>query len=346
MGSGSRNSLSRRGFVEKGIAASLLLGTSRSFAADKPSLGTPAKTGGEPVSTDIDSQQHLDIEVLINSQGPFRFVVDTGADRSVIAEDVAGSLGLTTGTGVLVEGIIRTIPALTVPVRTLSFGAIEKRNLELPILPRVLLTADGYLGLDAIGEHSVTFDFDRRYLTVEDSRAIIPVSDEQAVIDYKGSTTQSTVRAVGGYGHLKSFQCEVDGVPAAAFLDSGAQVTLGNSRLAAALTEKNSHLIEMGTVPITGVTGGEVQGRVVSVDRIRLADVSFRAKAMVIADLGIFETWSLADQPALLIGMNYLSRFSQVTIDYALKQFRFDLTWLDPTLRAVSRGRRSGIESG
>jgi hypothetical protein len=49
---------------------------------------------------------------------------------------------------------------------------------------------------------------------------------------------------------------------------------------------------------------------------------------MVVADLGIFSTWSLADEPALLIGMNYLSRFSQVTVDYKLKQFHFELAWL------------------
>lgn len=330
---GSGRSLSRRGFVAETLAGAALLPGVRAFADTKPSLGTPAASGAS-ISTETDREQHLEIDVLIDAQGPFRFVVDTGADRSVLAEDVAGALGLTTGRHVFVQGIIRTIPAVTVPVRTIAFGDVERRNLDLPILPRALLGADGYLGLDVIGPHSVTFDFDRHALIVEDSHGIGPIVNPQAIIDYKGNAQESTIRAVGSYGHLKSFQCDVDGVAAAAFLDSGAQVTLGNTRLAAALKETNAHLIELGTVPITGVTGGQVIGTVVGIDKIKFADVSFKAKAMVIADLGIFETWSLADQPAFLIGMNYMSRFAQVTIDYALKQFRFHLAGLDPTLRA------------
>jgi len=299
--------------------------------------GPPAIPSGAPpapIGTAIDPNQHLAIEVMLDSQGPFRFVVDTGADRSVLAEDVAGALGLATGHHVLVEGIIRTIPAVTVPVRSMTFGAVERRNLDLPVLPRALLGADGYLGLDVIGEHRVTFDFDRHDLTIEESHLELSAGETQAIIDNKGTAQRSTIHAVGSYGHLKSFQCDVDGVASAAFLDSGAQVTIGNSRLARELRDRNSQLIELGTVPITGVTGGQVMGEVVSIEKIRLADISFKAKVMVIADLAVFETWSLADRPALMLGMNYLSRFSKVTIDYALRQFHFELADLERTLRA------------
>jgi hypothetical protein len=48
----------------------------------------------------------------------------------------------------------------------------------------------------------------------------------------------------------------------------------------------------------------------------------------VIADLQVFDIWGLSPKPALLIGMNYLRQFLIVSIDYGLKEIRFDLASL------------------
>ena len=48
----------------------------------------------------------------------------------------------------------------------------------------------------------------------------------------------------------------------------------------------------------------------------------------MIADLQVFDLWGLSQRPALLIGMNYLRQFARVSIDYALKEIRFDLARL------------------
>jgi hypothetical protein len=49
---------------------------------------------------------------------------------------------------------------------------------------------------------------------------------------------------------------------------------------------------------------------------------------IVIADLQIFRLWGLSDTPALLIGMNFLRQFSQVSIDYGRKELRFEMARL------------------
>jgi predicted aspartyl protease len=83
-------------------------------------------------------------------------VVDTGADRTVIADNVAAALGATAGTSVMVEGVVRTVRADTVQVRKIAAGSVERRDFEVPVLPRAQLMADGYLGLDVIDGYRVS----------------------------------------------------------------------------------------------------------------------------------------------------------------------------------------------
>jgi hypothetical protein len=46
---------------------------------------------------------------------------------------------------------------------------------------------------------------------------------------------------------------------------------------------------------------------------------------LVIADFLVFDVWGMRQRPALLIGMNLLRQFGSVSIDYGLKELRFDL---------------------
>jgi hypothetical protein len=120
----------------------------------------------------------------------------------------------------------------------------------------------------------------------------------------------------------------VAGVASAAFIDTGAEVSAGNSPLLEALTDRHPIYVEAGTLPLRGLTGGEIAGRVTRIDRIRLQDLEFTDCALVIADLQVFDIWGLSRKPALLIGMNYLRQFARVSIDYRIKEIRFDLASL------------------
>ena len=277
------------------------------------------------VAAATDASQHLTVQVQIDGKGPFRFVVDTGADRTVIADDVATALGLPHGRQVLVEGILRTVPADTVQIGAMAFGPFTLANFAAPVLSRASLQADGYLGLDAVGRGRVTLDFKGGRLLVEEPRPsfaanIVPPNEAR-------------VQVLGTQGHLRSVDCGVDGVAAAAFVDTGAEVSVGNSALFRALVDDHGALFEPGVVPLSGVTGGEIDGRVTRAGRVRLKGFEFTTAEIVIADIQIFDLWGLAERPALLIGMNYLRSFSSVSIDYGLKELRFDFA----SLRVASR---------
>jgi hypothetical protein len=55
------------------------------------------------------------------------------------------------------------------------------------------------------------------------------------------------------------------------------------------------------------------------------AALTFTDCPLVIADFLVFDVWGLRQRPALLIGMNLLRQFGRVSIDYGLKELRFDL---------------------
>jgi predicted aspartyl protease len=271
-----------------------------------------------PIAAATDVASHLMVAVRIDGNGPYHFVVDTGADRTVLATEVAAELGLFHGEKVMLEGVVRAVLADTVSIGTLSFGSITRRHLVVPTLSRSLLDADGYLGLDFLDGHRVTFDFKNHTLQVSEPRAKFSVNWARE--------NEARIRASGSSGHLQALDCTVDGIPATAFIDSGAEVTAANAPLLAALARRNPTFGEIGTIRLIDITGGEIFGKVAMVHKIQLtAALTFIDCPLVIADFRVFDVWGLRQRPALLIGMNLLRQFARVSIDYGLKELRFDL---------------------
>ena len=309
---------SRRRFV--GSSAALLglaPGVARAQSIVPPPAGQPQDPNAARIATETDAAKHLSIAVMIGGKGPFRFVVDTGADRSVIADDVAMSLGLIKGKTVTVQGVVRSIPSQTVTVSDISFGSGHKINLLMPTLPRALLGADGYLGLDAIDGYRVSLDFRHKELVISEPRV--------SAFFQSRRPSETVVPVRGSMGHLRSVNCRVDGVSTTTFIDTGAEVSVGNSKLFEALIENDPGYIVMGMLPITGVTGGQIVGKVIEAHRIKLHAITFEGCVLLIADMQIFDIWGLSDSPALLIGMNFLRQFNEVSIDYGRKELMFDI---------------------
>ena len=147
----------------------------------------------------------------INGHGPFHFVVDTGADRTILASEVAVELGLSQGEKVMLKGVVRAVLTEAVAIRTMTFGSITKRRLLVPTLSRSLLDADGYLGLDFLDGHRVTFDFKNHLLQVSEPRTRFSANWVRE--------NEARIRAPGSFGHLQALDCMVDDIPATAFDD-------------------------------------------------------------------------------------------------------------------------------
>jgi predicted aspartyl protease len=302
------------GYGAASVALAPQLAKAQSIAPPLP--GAPPDDAAR-IAAANDAAKHLTVPVMISGRGPFRFVVDTGADRSVIAEDVAVQLGLVRGNDVTVQGVVRTVSSRLVAVADISFGSVQRRNLTMPVLPRALMGADGYLGLDAVDGSRVTLDFQNRELLV--------ASAARPTMFHVNRPSEVLVPVRGNMGHLRSLSCRVDGVSTTCFLDTGAEISVGNTQLFGALVAQSPTYQVIGMLPITGITGGVIMGKVVRLNRIRLHSVTFTDAVVAIADMQIFDVWELSKEPALLIGMNWLRQFQRVSIDYGLKEIHFDL---------------------
>ena len=291
-------------------------------AVDSAATAVPDRDTSS-IAAATDAASHLMVAVRIDGNGPYHFVVDTGADRTVLATEVADELGLFRGGKVKLEGVVRAVFADTVSIRTLSLGSITRRHLVVPTLSRALLGADGYLGLDVLDGHRVIFDFKDHVLQVIEPRARFSANWARE--------NEARIRVSGSSGHLQALDCVVDGIPATAFIDSGAEVTAANAPLLAALARRNQGFGEIGSIRLVDITGGEILGKVAMVNKIQLTEaLTFHDCPLVIADFLVFGVWGLRQRPALLIGMNLLRQFGRVSIDYGLKELRFDLAAYRP----------------
>ena len=330
----TRQKLSRRRFVKYGASSLAFASITAKAQMASPPLGwvesaVPAVSDRDtvPIAAATDAASHLTVAVRIDRHGPYHFVVDTGADRTILATEVADELGLFRGDRVMLDGVVSAVLTDTVAIRTLSSGSITCRHLVVPTLSRSLLQADGYLGLDFLDGHRVTFDFKNHILQVSEPRARLSASWARE--------NEARIGASGSAGHLQALDCVVDGVPATAFIDSGAEVSAANAPLLAALAKRNPSFGEKGTIRLIDITGGEILGKVAMVDKIRFSGLTFHDCPLVIADFLVFGVWGLRQRPALLIGMNLLRQFARVSIDYGLKELRFDLSAYRPPLKPL-----------
>jgi predicted aspartyl protease len=283
----------------------------------RAAAGTPKDAGSGAVRSANDPNNRLTTVVYINGRGPFHFLVDTGAERTLIADDLALRLALPRGPKVMVEGIIRGQPADLVAIEELQMGRMVCPRLDVPVLPRAMLNVDGYLGLDVLDRRRVILDFRARTITV---------TKPQGFFSALFHGDEAVVHTLGSSGRLRATDCFVDGIAAAAFLDTGAEVSIMNPALYELVQQRAAkRQLVRGPVGIYGVTGGVMTGIDTNVDEIRLGPLTLSYTSMVVAGLDVFDIWGLSREPALLFGMDCLRRFARVSIDYGRKELRFEL---------------------
>ncbi|MBV9420414.1 MAG: aspartyl protease family protein, partial [Alphaproteobacteria bacterium] len=268
-----------------------LLGSGAAALAFTPTIvraATPPPTGSRVPDTTLpplppeteqiegrsDIAKRLTVQGTINGKGPYSFVVDTGADRTVIAYELAQELGLLKGVDVIVQGISRALPAPTVNLDTVQVGSIQLSNVNAPVLPRNWLGADGYLGLDVIDGRRVIFDFMHHNMTI---------APPGSALSSWANHNEAIIHARGDNGRLIAVNCTVDRVSTHAFVDSGAEISIGNTHLMDRLKERGATYMTDLTIPLIGVTGGMVPGRIVAINAVSLGDMNFNNTILVIA---------------------------------------------------------------
>jgi predicted aspartyl protease len=294
--------LSRRGLLRSGAASALLPFPANAQDANKKPL-RPALT----------------VPVLLNGKGPFRFAVDTTAERTFITEEIAAELGLHGEKDLNVQGAVSTVHVPLVKIDDLSAGPDNHLALEVPVLSSAGQDCDGELGIDFLLRHRVTFDFKHNTVAVEPAGRPLPEMATMALLIAHREKA------------MLWLDCRVDDLPCRAIIATGAEIAVGNPALLDALkiADPSHDRPSLGTLPLTGVTGGTTQADIIRVELVKAGSVRFSDAVLAIADLEIFKSWGLTVRPTLLIGMNFLRQFDKMIIDYGTNAFYFCLPGAD-----------------
>lgn len=292
-------------------AAALLVAT----AATPPSVPDPAPED-LPAQTDLvaltaDRYRRLTVPVTIQGQGPFRFMIDTGAQATVITRTLADRLGLGDRRMATLVGMASRRETEIVGIADLQLGS---RNFYIQTAPLVeamhIGDADGILGLDSLQNQRVLFDFETASLHVADAA-------EQG--DNRGFDI--VVKAREKLGQLIITEAVLDGVRVAVIVDTGAQGSVGNQVLAQRLRRARA----LGQTSLTDVNGQDLTGDVRMAGELKLQSAQLRNFPVMFADSPSFKALGLADRPALVLGMAELQLFRRVAIDFRTRRVLFDL---------------------
>ncbi|MEP9358614.1 retroviral-like aspartic protease family protein [Sphingomonas sp. KR3-1] len=257
--------------------------------------------------------KRLTVPVAVGNEGPFNFIIDTGAERTVVSRELAGSLRLGAGAPVRVTSMTGSSTVNTVVVPDLVIKSIgELHTIVAPELEARNLGAVGLLGIDTLRNHQVTIDFEKGTMAVRPSvkRKNTVSRDPDEII----------VTAKNVFGQLIVTDAYYNNTRIQVVLDTGSQVTMGNSALrkrigrAAAKPER---------IQLTSVTGDQTIADYSSAPSIQIGDVKFGAMPIAFADVAPFERFGLMHRPALLLGMDALRSFRRVDIDFPNRQVRF-----------------------
>jgi predicted aspartyl protease len=258
-----------------------------------------------------DRAARMTVPVSIDGRGPFDFVVDTGAERTVIARELASELSLGAGTSARVHSMTEVSTIETVVIRGLEVGGKTVRGIHAPALSRYHLGAEGMLGVDSLRSQRVSFDFAKGEMTVAPAHRREENWGRDAIV----------VTGRSRYGHLVLVDASVDGEKVWVIVDTGSQVTVGNSALRSKL-ERKGRLGLVHQVEMVSVTGGRRVADQTVVRRIRLGGMDIREMPVAFADVHPFRKLGLTDRPALLLGMDALKLFDRVSVDFANRRVR------------------------
>ena len=283
--------------------------------ASPPPVAEPAvldQQQAETLGYGRDVNERMTVGVNIGGRGPFPFIVDTGAERTVISSELARTLSLQPGRTVWVHSMSEVSEIATVVIPALRVGSRSIEQIHAPALSRENLGASGILGVDTLQRNRVTFDFRRREMTVTPSR-----SREERWPD--SNTVVVTGRSL--YGRLVLVDAAVDGQRVWVIIDTGSEVSVGNNALRTALARRN-RLGPVAPIHMISITGGMIAAEYSFARRIRVGGLDINNLPIAFADVHPFRQLGLMDRPALLLGMDALQLFSKVSVDFPNRRVR------------------------
>jgi predicted aspartyl protease len=256
-----------------------------------------------------DAHERLTVSVTVNGSGPFRFLVDTSSQQTILSTELATQLVLAQRPAVQIVGMAGVDRVATARVDEISFGKQSVMSLTVPLLESEHVGADGILGTDALQGQRVVLDF------VNDRISIGSPNEVGAASGY-----EIVVRGRRRSGRLILTNALIDGVRADVVVDTGAQGAIGNRALQRAMRGKKA-----GIGALTSVTGQVLTAEFEAARELKLSSLRLSNVLIAFADSPAFAALKLAGRPAIFLGMREMRAFKRVAIDFASRKVSFDV---------------------
>jgi predicted aspartyl protease len=280
-------------------------------AASEAIAPTP---GIDEIATGLDRALRMTVPVLVNGQGPFQFVVDTGADRTVISNELAEKLDLPkTGTAKL-HAMGGAADVNLVRINTVQVSTNIARKIRAAALPKRNIGADGLLGIDSLKGQRIVMDFKSNTMRIE------PASEPEEAVPADADLIVVTART--RLGQLVMVDADANGQKIWVVVDTGAQNSIANSKLRSLLV-KRSPEAEIKPINMVDVLGRNTPAEYTVVSKLRIGGISMGNAAIAFADAHPFKLFGLTRKPSMLLGVESLRSFRRVSVDFATRKVKF-----------------------
>jgi predicted aspartyl protease len=252
--------------------------------------------------------------VMINGQGPFKLVLDTGATHSAIIASVARRLGLPLDAEppMQLRGVTGSAVVPVVKVDSLEVGDLLLKGSRLPIVIDALGGADGVLGTEGLADMRIRIDFRADQITITRSH------DQPAPPGFITLPVHLTPR------RLPLIDATIGGIRSKAILDTGGQASIGNNALRDQILRRRTKQ-EPTKDEITGATADVQQAEGYPAPLVQMGALQVQGAHVTFGDMRIFEHWKLTKEPVMLIGMDTLGLLDTMIIDYKRKEMQLRL---------------------
>jgi len=182
-------------------------------------------------------------------------------------------------------------------------------GLSAPILNRDYVGADGIIGLDSLEDLRVLFDFRANTIAIYE-KGKAPSNRGYEIV----------VRAHSNRGRMILTDAYISGVRTKIVIDTGAQASIGNSKL----REKLRSRIQAET-KATDVHGAKIDVDLERAKTLEIGHIGIKNVVIAYADAPIFKELELDNEPALILGMEEMRAFDRIAIDFSTRKVMFDV---------------------
>lgn len=275
---------------------------------------TGAPPASDAVPTGLDRALRMTVPVMINGQGPFQFVVDTGADRTVISEELADRLDLPKAGTAKLHAMGGSATVHLVRINTVQVSTNTKKGVEAAALPSRYVGADGLLGIDSLKGQRIVMDFVSNTMRVEPASAL----EESVPLD----ADLIIVTAKTRLGQLVMVDADANGQKIWVVVDTGAQNSIANTKLRNLLVKRIPET-EIKVINLLDVLGRNTPADYTIVTKLRIGGVSMGNAAIAFADAHPFKLFGLSKKPSMLLGVESLRSFRRVSVDFSTRKIKF-----------------------